>query len=334
MKSISEKQLAANRANAARSTGPRTPEGKLRASRNSRKHGLADAAVSILRLEDRGELDNLRADALARYRPRDSQEMFAVERIAMCQLMMIRGWRLEAGMFITCLNRVLNDDDTPIFGIHESLFPDAGIRVEQNRNSAMAEGFQRMAIQSPMWSLVIRYQAQVERQYRRAIEDFQRLIRERKNSPNEPDSDPQPQETEPQSAPADEPIPEPGAGVHPLPVSGRYDRPSPAPNVPASEPSGTDPNAVRRRDPGRACAGSSSAVRWRSGRSRVRTRSNGRPVRWRSESTSRSQAGQPEGCGERPLTRPFYLDVTSAAVPTAAAPVIIPLSSSNRVSYA
>ena len=38
---ISPRRLAASRANAARSTGPRTAEGKSRSARNARKHGLA-----------------------------------------------------------------------------------------------------------------------------------------------------------------------------------------------------------------------------------------------------------------------------------------------------
>ena len=38
-----EKQIAANRANAKRSTGPRTAAGKLKSSRNAYRHGLSSS---------------------------------------------------------------------------------------------------------------------------------------------------------------------------------------------------------------------------------------------------------------------------------------------------
>jgi hypothetical protein len=45
------RQIAANRLNALRSTGPRTQEGKHRSRRNARRHGLAAETV-IDALED------------------------------------------------------------------------------------------------------------------------------------------------------------------------------------------------------------------------------------------------------------------------------------------
>jgi hypothetical protein len=46
-KKISEKKLQANRRNAQKSTGPKTPEGKARSSRNAIKHGLLAQQILI-----------------------------------------------------------------------------------------------------------------------------------------------------------------------------------------------------------------------------------------------------------------------------------------------
>ena len=77
-KPVSEKRLAANRANAARSSGPRTPEGKARSAQNARKHGFAATVYTVICAEDPQDVVQLRADLIAVYRPVNSQELFAL----------------------------------------------------------------------------------------------------------------------------------------------------------------------------------------------------------------------------------------------------------------
>jgi len=48
---VSPKRFAANRANAAKSTGPRTPAGKARCSQNARKHIFTGSTFAVVRLE-------------------------------------------------------------------------------------------------------------------------------------------------------------------------------------------------------------------------------------------------------------------------------------------
>ena len=215
MKTLSEKQLAANRENAKRSTGPRTPEGKARAARNSRKHGLAADTYTASSIEDVDQLANLIDDAVAFYQPQNSQEQFAVERIAICQLALLRAYRFEAGAMTDCFAAACRTPPEMTF---------APATIDQKNNHALFAGLQHRARESSAWSLLLRYQAQAERQYRRSVEDFQRLVRERNDdSPIEPISGPQPEETTPQTASSNEPIPEP------------VDEPSQAPPAAAPE---------------------------------------------------------------------------------------------------
>ena len=44
---VSEARIAANRANAARSTGPKTAEGKEKSRANALKHGLTGSGVVL-----------------------------------------------------------------------------------------------------------------------------------------------------------------------------------------------------------------------------------------------------------------------------------------------
>src|SRR5438477_12388030 len=110
---ISKKQLAANRAIAAKSTGPRTPAGKTRSSQNSRTHGFTASTFTVVRLEELDEIARLKHDLLAVYQPVNSQELFALEQMALAQQTMCRPARLESGIFTTRLAMPLNHDGTP-----------------------------------------------------------------------------------------------------------------------------------------------------------------------------------------------------------------------------
>jgi len=213
---VSQKQLAANRANAAQSTGPRTPQGKARSSQNARKHGFVASTFAVVRLEDLQEIANLRADLIAVYQPVNSQELFAIERLALTQQAMLRAARLESGLFTTCLNESLEPSGKPVVFMAPELSGNGDIEITraQNRNYCLGEGFHRMVQQSNSWSLAIRYHAQAERHYRRAVEEFERLKALRPELPNEPLFDPQPEPKETTCAPENEPISGSGLPEH------------------------------------------------------------------------------------------------------------------------
>ena len=85
----SEKQIAANRANALKSTGPRTDEGKAAVRLNALRHGLY-AATAVLPGESREEFEQL-CDAIeAEWRPETPTESIFAERIAVCHWSMRR----------------------------------------------------------------------------------------------------------------------------------------------------------------------------------------------------------------------------------------------------
>ena len=207
-KPVSDKKLAANRANAALSTGPRSPEGKVRAAQNSRKHGFTASTFAVVRLEEIDEVARLRDDAIARYLPVDSQELFAIERIALAQQAILRTDRLHTGILTTCLNESLDGEGRPLFGISSQLVNgDNEITKAQNRNFLLAEGFHRINKQSNSFTLFLRYQAQAERLYRRAIEEFKRLKALRHELPNEPIVEAQPEANQTICPPEPKPTP-------------------------------------------------------------------------------------------------------------------------------
>ena len=194
---VSPQRLAANRANAAKSTGPRTPEGKARCSQNARKHVFTGSTFAVIRLEDIQEVGRLRDDLIALYQPVNSQELFALERVALAQHAILRGARLESGLFTTALDESYDNGGEPIRLLNPVILGDGDIAVTraQNRNYLLGDGFHRLNRQANSFSLLLRYQAQAERHYRRAIEEFDRLKALREELPIEPITEPDPEPT-------------------------------------------------------------------------------------------------------------------------------------------
>ena len=77
----SKRQMNANRRNAKKSTGPKTPEGKRVSRMNALKHGMA-AHILVLPHEDELEFTELRQRLIASCAPANDYELMLVDQIA------------------------------------------------------------------------------------------------------------------------------------------------------------------------------------------------------------------------------------------------------------
>lgn len=95
----SEKRIAANRANAALSTGPRTAIGKRNSSRNSARHSLLANAV-LVGNESPERFADLLNSLMADFRPANNTERMLVEKMAVCHWRVSRSWAIESASLI------------------------------------------------------------------------------------------------------------------------------------------------------------------------------------------------------------------------------------------
>jgi hypothetical protein len=99
VRSKSKKTRAAvNRANAQKSSGPRTEQGKAVSSQNSFKHGLYSKAI-VIPGEDPAKFEALRADLAAEHRPVGVTEEMLVDELAQHYWRMKRFRSLDAQMY-------------------------------------------------------------------------------------------------------------------------------------------------------------------------------------------------------------------------------------------
>jgi hypothetical protein len=89
-----EAQKAASRANGAKSQGPVTAEGKAVSSRNALRHGLTAFHLALSN-EDSVAFNLVLTDYMAEYNPTTPTQINLVERMALAQWQIYRGWTAE-----------------------------------------------------------------------------------------------------------------------------------------------------------------------------------------------------------------------------------------------
>ena len=94
----SEKQFSANQRNAAKSTGPKTNNGKLQSRRNAMRHGLTAATV-VTAIEDVEEFEHFQAAIRSDYQPVSAIEHELVARLASLLWRIRRATLIETNLF-------------------------------------------------------------------------------------------------------------------------------------------------------------------------------------------------------------------------------------------
>jgi hypothetical protein len=209
----SHKQAKANRRNALKSTGPKTPEGKAAVRHNATKHGLLSQEV-ILPGEEAAALEELGERLRAELRPVGELEGLLVDRIIAAYRRLRRLGRVEAGIFAWELygelaarvrqeartyerQESVNDD------FLSSLLPITKITDEKKHRDALSKAkemesmrdaetatlgktFIRDAERVNAFSKLSRYETAIERSLYKALHELQRLQAGRNTEGNIP----------------------------------------------------------------------------------------------------------------------------------------------------
>jgi hypothetical protein len=156
----SDKQIRANKRNARKSSGPKTPEGKAAVSHNALKHGLLSQEM-LLPDEDESSLVQLSEHLHSQLQPVGELESLLVERI------IAAAWRLR---------RVLTVEAE----IYEAESSDRYTREEYGLGMA----FIRDANGANAFSKLSRYETTIERGLYKALHELQRLQAARRAEAN------------------------------------------------------------------------------------------------------------------------------------------------------
>jgi hypothetical protein len=154
-----EKQTAANRLNAQKSIGPRTPEGRAAVRLNGVTHGLT-AETLVLRGESEADFKAVFESLEAKYQPETPTEETLVADLAMATWRRRRLYNMEAGYYNVRLGELAFSAD------HQK-------RDDSCRLGMVADS------NTNIMALIGRQEARLERSYYKALHELQRLRKER-----------------------------------------------------------------------------------------------------------------------------------------------------------
>lgn len=159
-----ERQIQANRANAQKSTGPKTPEGKRISSQNAGQnvektnaaHGLISGTI-VLKGESMPRFNDLATALTQQFQPRNSAETALVQTMIAARWRLLRMWGIQSASFQ--LEMARQD-------------PSAGSGAV-----LAAITFRSLAESSSAFALQHRFEATYDRQYNRALAMLLKLRR-------------------------------------------------------------------------------------------------------------------------------------------------------------
>ncbi len=162
-----EAQIEANRANAQKSTGPRTPEGKAIVSRNALTHGLL-ARAGVLPGEDEHEFAAHRQELLQQLRPGAPLEEDLAERIVDLS------WRLQ---------RAGRDQELAYAALYAKYTED---QPQPPQPDAWPTALGRMIVEDFCGAAVLerlqRYERRIESSYYRALHELRQAVHQRQEA--------------------------------------------------------------------------------------------------------------------------------------------------------
>jgi hypothetical protein len=161
----SDRQIAANRANAAKSTGPRSSKGRGIAARNGTRHGML-ARTIVLEGESPNRFMLLLGALQDEFQPQTCVQRSLVETMAVARWRQMRLWAIEkAGISHEIRQR-------------ESIAENSG-SADQDAPTRAALAFQNLGDKSRFLELMNRYETRYDHQFTRALD---RLLRLREKS--------------------------------------------------------------------------------------------------------------------------------------------------------